>query len=90
MSLLADSNAEFITLLPGSITTLVKPSHWFVCVTVLPEPPQWYYNDTLLPSNSTSNADSFISFYGKGNYTCSINSRINYTVTFTAGLSIRT
>ena len=86
MSLLAHSGAEFINLLPGSITTSVTSSHQFICVTVLSVSPQWYYKYTLLPSSNMSKADSFIDLYETGNYTCSINNRSNYTITLTAGL----
>ena len=77
---------QFNILLPGSIMTSVTSSQQFICVTTLSEPPYWYYSGTMLSSKSTSNANSCINLYKTGNYTCSINSSNNYTVTLTAGL----
>ena len=80
------SGVYYATLSHGSIMTSVASSDQFICVTTLSESPHWYYNDSLVPSENTSNANSFINLYETGNYTCSVNTINNYTVTLTAGL----
>lgn len=77
---------QFNILPPGSIMTSVTSLQQFICVTTLSESPYWYYNGAMLSSKSTSKANSCINLYKTGNYTCSINSSNNYTVTLTAGL----
>ena len=76
----------FATLSHGSIMTSVMSSDQFICVTTLSESPHWHYNDSLVLSENKSNTSSFINLNKTGNYTCSVNTNNNYTVTLTAGL----
>ena len=80
------SGVQFIMLPHESIMTSVLSSHQFICVSASSESPQWYYNDALLSSNSTSKTSSFTNLNKTGNYTCTVNTSSDYTVTLAAGL----
>ena len=72
---------------PDSIMTSVLSSHQFICVSTSSETPQWYYKETILPTNTTGNtSSSFTNLHKTGNYTCSVNTIGNYSVTLATGL----
>lgn len=82
-------SGDYFTSVPhGSIVTSVTLSHQFICVTTLSEAPNWYYNESLVLSKNTSNGSYFtiLQLQETGNYTCSVNSNNNYTITLTTGL----